>query len=96
MADLAPKVHRLESIVAQGLCIGCGLCQSIAGKANVRMAMNGEGGERPMVIGTVDEPALRLINAVCPGIHCVGYVHQDSPEAEEAPPEVHPIWYRPV
>ncbi len=92
MADLAPKVHRLESIVAQGLCIGCGLCQSIAGKANVRMAMNGEGGERPMVIGTVEEAALRLINAVCPGIHCVGYVHQDSPEAEEVPPEVHPIW----
>jgi coenzyme F420 hydrogenase subunit beta len=92
VGDLPANLHRLETIVAQGLCIGCGICQSIAGKANVRMVMSAEGGERPVVIGTVDEPALRLINAVCPGIHCRGYIHQESPEAAELPPEVHPIW----
>lgn len=92
MGDLLPNGHSLETIVEQGLCIGCGLCQSIAGKANVRMTMNGEGGERPVVIGAVDEAALRLINAVCPGIHCRGYIHEASLEAAEVAPEVHPIW----
>jgi len=92
MTHVPSEVRRLEAIVAQGLCIGCGLCQSIAGSANVRMSMNAEGGERPAVIGTVDEPTLRLINAVCPGIHCGGYVHEQSIDADERPPEIHPIW----
>jgi coenzyme F420 hydrogenase subunit beta len=86
------EVLSLETIVSNGLCIGCGLCQSIAGPDNIRMTMNGEGGERPEIIGTVDAPALRFINAVCPGIHCEGYIHETSVEAGEAPPEIHPIW----
>jgi coenzyme F420 hydrogenase subunit beta len=92
MADAATEIHRLETIVEQGMCIGCGLCQSIAGAANIRMSMNAEGGERPAVIGTVSESQLRLINAVCPGLHCEGYVHQTSVEAHEDAPQVHPIW----
>jgi coenzyme F420 hydrogenase subunit beta len=92
MADTHINIHRLETIVEQGFCIGCGLCQSIAGAANVRMTMNAEGGERPAVIGTVSESALRLINAVCPGLHCEGYTHDTSIEADEDAPEVHPIW----
>ena len=87
-----PHIHSLEDIVAQGLCIGCGLCESIAGSDSVRMSMNAEGGERPMVTGTVDMHSLRLINAVCPGIHCEGYVHETSIERDLNPPDVHPIW----
>jgi coenzyme F420 hydrogenase subunit beta len=87
-----PAIHRLESIVEQGLCIGCGLCQSLAGPENVRLVMNREGGERPVVIGTVDEPTLSLINAVCPGLVCRGYVHESWVEAELPAPEIHPIW----
>ncbi|MDB5394097.1 MAG: coenzyme hydrogenase [Rhodospirillales bacterium] len=92
-----PTIHSLETIVTQGLCIGCGLCKSLAGKdangaGNVRMVMNREGGERPLVTGTVDEPTLRLINAVCPGLHVEGYVHETSVEAAEDAPELHPIW----
>jgi coenzyme F420 hydrogenase subunit beta len=85
-------IHTLEEIVVQGLCIGCGLCKSVAGQGNVEMVMNAEGGERPVVTGTVDEPTLQLINAVCPGLHVEGYVHETSFEAEEKPPELHPIW----
>jgi len=84
--------HSLETIVAQGLCIGCGLCKSIAGPGNVQMVMNAEGGERPVVTGTVDEPTLWLINTICPGLHVEGYVHETSVEPEEEPPEIHPIW----
>jgi coenzyme F420 hydrogenase subunit beta len=85
-------VLSLQTIVEQGLCAGCGLCQSIAGADRVRMTMNAEGGERPAVTGTLDEATLRLINAVCPGVHCEGYVHARSLEAAEPPPEIHPIW----
>ncbi len=84
--------HSLEAIVAQGLCIGCGLCKSLAGPGNVEMVMNKEGGERPVVTGTVDAPTLWLINTVCPGLHVDGYVHETSVEAAEDPPELHPIW----
>jgi coenzyme F420 hydrogenase subunit beta len=84
--------YTLQEMVAQGLCIGCGLCKSLAGPGNIAMVMNAEGGERPVVTGSVDEPALRLINAVCPGIHVEGYVHERSTEAALEGPELHPIW----
>lgn len=90
--NLSADIHRLDIIVEQGLCIGCGICQSIAGSANVRMTMNAEGGERPVGVGTVDGATLQLINAVCPGIRCGGYLHEASGEAGEEPPVVHPIW----
>ena len=85
-------VHPLEAIVEQGLCMGCGLCESIAGSANVRMAMSAEGGERPAVIGALDEATLRVINAVCPGIHCDGYMPGSALPAADEPAEVHAIW----
>jgi coenzyme F420 hydrogenase subunit beta len=86
--DPSGAVHPLEAIVCQGLCIGCGLCESIAGSSNVKMVMVGEGGERPAVVGEVDEPTLRLINAVCPGLRCDGY----SGGEPEPPPQIHPVW----
>jgi coenzyme F420 hydrogenase subunit beta len=86
------EIHAIETIVSQGLCIGCGLCKSVAGPGNIRMAMNAEGGERPVVTGVVDDATLWLINSVCPGLHVEGYVHEDWVEAEEEPPELHPIW----
>jgi coenzyme F420 hydrogenase subunit beta len=92
MADTPTPILSLETIVEQGLCAGCGLCQSVAGADRVRMTMNAEGGERPLVTGTLDDATLRLINAVCPGIHCEGYVHARSLEAAESAPEIHPIW----
>jgi coenzyme F420 hydrogenase subunit beta len=90
-------IYGLEAIVTQGLCIGCGLCKSLAGRDangadNIQMVMNREGGERPAVTGTVDEPTLKLINAVCPGLNVEGYVHERSAEATEDAPELHPIW----
>jgi coenzyme F420 hydrogenase subunit beta len=62
----------LESIVGQGLCMGCGLCQSIAGVDRVRLRMTGERGERPLVGEPLDESTLAAINLACPGVHCEG------------------------
>jgi len=62
----------LESIVTNGLCIGCGLCQSLAGHDRLRLVMTPEGRERPMVIDSPGNEALAKINAVCPGITITG------------------------
>lgn len=86
--DPAAALLPVEAIVAQGLCIGCGLCQSLAGPEAIRIVMSGEGGERPLVLKPLDEPVLRLINAVCPGLHVTGY----EPGSEPSLPEIDTIW----
>jgi coenzyme F420 hydrogenase subunit beta len=84
----SPRLASLHSIVEQGLCIGCGLCQSIAGADRVRMRMNGEHGERPSVLEPLDEATLTAINMACPGIHCEGVGTEPSdPEID-----IDPLW----
>ncbi len=78
----------LESIVGQGLCMGCGLCQSIAGAGRVRLEMRGEGGERPVVLTPLDAATLAAINVACPGIHCEGVDTASlAPEVD-----IDPLW----
>ncbi|TIV23463.1 MAG: coenzyme F420 hydrogenase, partial [Mesorhizobium sp.] len=62
----------LGEIVENGLCIGCGLCRSIAGPADVEMVMTPEGRERPVALRALDKPTLAKINAVCPGTRIAG------------------------
>ena len=57
----------LEDIVAGGLCIGCGICQSIAGRDRVEMTMMEPGFLRPKVKAAPDDAAMREILDVCPG-----------------------------
>jgi len=75
-------IHSLESIVAAGLCMGCGLCQSIAGADRVRLRMDREQGERPVVLEALDAATLNTINDACPGIHCEGIQGELAPEVE--------------
>jgi coenzyme F420 hydrogenase subunit beta len=92
VTEVPPAASRglasLQSIVEQGLCMGCGLCQSIAGSDQVHMRMSGERGERPMVTTPLDEATLAAINFACPGIHCEGV----GTEPREPQVEIHPIW----
>ncbi|MGH6719687.1 MAG: Coenzyme F420 hydrogenase/dehydrogenase, beta subunit C-terminal domain, partial [Alphaproteobacteria bacterium] len=62
----------VEAIVANGLCIGCGLCQGIAGPERIRIAMTPEGRERPHVLSPLDQGTVARINAVCPGVAVAG------------------------
>ncbi|MDX8451386.1 Coenzyme F420 hydrogenase/dehydrogenase, beta subunit C-terminal domain [Mesorhizobium sp. VK9D] len=62
----------LSEIVENGLCIGCGLCRSIAGAGDVEMVMTPEGRERPVAMQALDKPTLAKINAVCPGTRIAG------------------------
>jgi len=40
-------VKNLSDIVDNGLCIGCGLCQSIAGKDKITVSMSSKGRLEP-------------------------------------------------
>ncbi|WP_425406269.1 Coenzyme F420 hydrogenase/dehydrogenase, beta subunit C-terminal domain [Hwanghaeella sp.] len=62
----------LAEIVESGLCIGCGLCQSIAGEDAVEIVMTPEGRLRPLEKAPVDPASLALINKVCPGLVVTG------------------------
>ena len=62
----------LGEIVENGLCIGCGLCRSIATPDAIEMVMTPEGRERPVARQALDRPTLMRINAVCPGTRIAG------------------------
>ncbi len=62
----------VEQIVEGGLCIGCGLCQSLAPPDHIQVVMTPEGRERPVVRVPLDPQTLERINAVCPGTRVEG------------------------
>jgi len=58
----------VEDIVASGLCMGCGLCQGVAGEARLRVEWDEQGAYRPHVLTDLDPPTQAAIRAVCPGL----------------------------
>lgn len=64
--------ERLYAIVEQGLCIGCGLCQSVAGKDCVQVTKTMSGFEQPVVVGELDHATVDRIYEVCPGTRIEG------------------------
>ena len=73
MKQPAPSpAERLSAIVEQGLCIGCGLCESLAGPDTLRMALDAEGRERPVVVGELEHAVVDAICDTCPGVHVEG------------------------
>lgn len=73
---------RVEEIVESGLCIGCGLCRSVAGGERVKLVATPHGVERPVVTEPLDRATLERINAVCPGVRVAGLErHRRAPGA---------------
>ena len=66
-----PK-QRLDAIVEQGLCIGCGLCEAVAGTERVRVTKTMSGFEQPVVVGELDHETVDRIYDVCPGTRIEG------------------------
>ncbi|MEM9521453.1 MAG: Coenzyme F420 hydrogenase/dehydrogenase, beta subunit C-terminal domain [Actinomycetota bacterium] len=63
--------RRLNVIVEQGLCIGCGLCEAIAPESiEVRKATTGF--EVPFVTGDLDHATVDRIYDICPGTRIEG------------------------
>jgi coenzyme F420 hydrogenase subunit beta len=74
----------LEEIVEGGLCIGCGLCKSVAGADQIQIVLTPEGRERPVARQPLDEPTLERINAICPGTRVEGAAHVEGAAIEPA------------
>lgn len=66
------QLERLSDIVENGLCVGCGLCQALAGKDRVEFVMTPEGRERPVERKTIAPQAWRRILRTCPGARVAG------------------------
>jgi len=77
----------IETIKANGLCAGCGLCAGIgAGEQPAIVMRDSDAGyRRPEAIGNVPDAQARLIDAICPGANI-----RHRPEELEA--DYHPVW----
>ena len=64
--------ERLYAIAEQGLCIGCGICQSIAGTDTIDVVKTTTGYQRPVVIGDLTDTVVDTIYDVCPGTRVDG------------------------
>jgi coenzyme F420 hydrogenase subunit beta len=62
----------LESIVRGGLCAGCGICESLAGRDTIEMVDVDPGRVRPKVKAPLDAATEARIVEVCPGVHVDG------------------------
>ena len=78
----------VNQIVENGLCIGCGLCESLAGSTAAGLVMTSEGRERPKVFGEIPAEITEAIFATCPGTQIHGL-----PESElTSETQIDPVW----
>jgi len=77
------SVNKLSDIVDNGLCIGCGLCQSIAGEENIEVSMTPKGRLEPKEIGKISPEVFKKIVNVCPGTIVEGLPKEEvTPKTE--------------
>lgn len=79
------KISNLDDIVEAGLCAGCGICESIAGREAVEMKLSANGRIRPHSKLALDNATFDQIRQVCPGVTLKG-------PKENANYPTHPVW----
>ncbi len=62
------EIKNLSDIVDNGLCIGCGLCQSIAGKNLISINMTEKGRLEPKELKPLSNTIFNKIKNTCPGV----------------------------
>lgn len=72
---------RLNIISEDAMCIGCGLCQSIAGPDLVRMELVENGTERPVVQAPLSHEIVDRIYDTCPGTRLEGLPESEIDDA---------------
>jgi coenzyme F420 hydrogenase subunit beta len=65
---LTRRPKTLGDIVAGGLCLGCGLCESLGRAEGIRMELNDRGYLRPTATAKPSTALQRRILAICPGL----------------------------
>jgi coenzyme F420 hydrogenase subunit beta len=81
-------IRDLETVVTHGLCLGCGLCESMAGRERVEMAMSPASQLRPRIKERLDGGMLSRILAACPGV----ILHGHGVEVAGRGGRMHLIW----
>lgn len=71
-------INCIESIDRERLCIGCGICESIAGTKNIKLILGEDGFYHPVVTGS-EKSYWAEIKQVCPGLN----VHQPTKAKNE-------------
>ena len=61
------SVNKLSDIVDNGLCVGCGICQSIAGTDKIKIAMSSKGRLEPKETNKISPEIFKKIKSICPG-----------------------------
>ena len=84
----ATPTDRLYAIVEQGLCIGCGICEAVAGADTVRCTVTPSGYEQPVVIGDLDHATVDRIYDTCPGTRVGGL----PPQLVDSDAQLDPVW----
>jgi len=62
------NIKSLTDITNNGLCIGCGLCQSILGKEKISIEMTDKGRLEPKEINPISGDDLERVKKICPGV----------------------------
>ena len=62
------NIKTLSDITNNGLCIGCGLCQSILGKEKISIEMTDKGRLEPREINQLSDEDLDKVKKICPGV----------------------------
>lgn len=69
---MATAPTSIQDVVRNGLCTGCGLCESLAGRDRVEMGIGIEGHMRPLVREPLPDDLEARIMQVCPGANLEG------------------------
>ena len=62
------NIKTLSDITNNGLCIGCGLCQSILGKEKISIEMTDKGRLEPREINPLSREDFDKVKEICPGV----------------------------
>ena len=71
------NIKTLSDITNNGLCIGCGLCQSILGKEKISIEMTDKGRLEPREINPLSNDDLDKVKKICPGVIVEGLPKKD-------------------
>ena len=62
------QINSLSDITNNGLCIGCGICQSLVGTDKISISMSEKGRLEPEVIKPLSNLEFEKIKKTCPGV----------------------------
>ncbi len=83
--------ERLYRVVTDGMCIGCGLCQSIAGPEKIQMRLVENLTQRPVATGSLDGETVDRIYRTCPGTRIEG-LPEEQIEADSHSDRIWGVW----